>query len=560
MEYIVFLIGFVLFIVFVFVKEYLSSLKRNKEREKSLYEDYGKFKERKYPAERYERIGSYYKKHQKPGQVDDITWNDLNMDELFKRMNFTCCAAGEEYLYYTLRDTTKTSGELEHFEELVRFFSENPRERVELQLLLCKLGYTGKFSLYDYLDNLDYLGERTNRAAVLRNLLFLFLVLLIPFVMWPAILGIVLLIIYSITSYYGKKADIEPYIISFVYIVRLLESCDGILKLSMPVCRKEKELIREHNKKMEAMRRGSFWVFWGNRGASTGNPLEMVFDYLRIIFHIDLIQFNRMLHQLRTHIEDVDVLIGQVGLLEAAISVGAFRLSLEEGWCEPEFTGERELLITEGYHPLLTHPVKNSVKARRGVLLTGSNASGKSTFLKMVAINAILARTIHTCTARHYSAGLFCVMSSMSLRDDIEGGESYYIVEIKSLKRILQAAGEQGECVLCFVDEVLRGTNTVERIAAAAQILKSLAEERFLCFAATHDIELTELLKNFYDNYHFEEEIREGDILFPYKLLPGRATSRNAIKLLEIMGYEEKIIRSAEAMAEDFVSTGIWRG
>lgn len=560
MEYIIFLIGFALFIVFVFVKEYLSSRKRNKERERSLYEDYGKFKERKYAAERYERIGSYYKKHQKPGQVDDITWNDLNMDEIFKRMNFTCSAAGEEYLYYTLRDATKTPGELEHFEELVRFFTEHPRERVKLQLLLYKLGYTGKFSLYDYIDHLDYLGERTNRADVMRNLLFLFFALLIPFVMWPAILGIMLLVIYNITSYYGKKADIEPYIISFVYIVRLLECCDEISKLSLPSCEKEKELIREHSKRMETMRRGSFWVFWGNGGTATGNPLETIFDYLRIIFHIDLIQFNKMLNQLRAHLEDVDVLIGQVGLLETAISAGAFRLSLEEGWCEPEFTAERELVITEGYHPLLTHPVKNSVRTRKGVLLTGSNASGKSTFLKMVAVNAILARTIHTCTARYYSAGLFTVMSSMSLRDDIGSGESYYIVEIQSLKRILQAAGDQGNCVLCFVDEVLRGTNTVERIAAATQILKSLAGERFLCFSATHDIELTELLKNFYDNYHFEEEIKEGDILFPYKLMPGKAASRNAIKLLEIMGYEEEIIRSAEAMAEEFVSTGIWKG
>ena len=83
--------------------------------------------------------------------------------------------------------------------------------------------------------------------------------------------------------------------------------------------------------------------------------------------------------------------------------------------------------------------------------------------------------------------------------------------------------------VLCFVDEVLRGTNTVERIAASTQILKSLCHPGVLCFAATHDIELTELLQKDFDNYHFEEDIRDGDIFFNYRIKEGRATTRNAI-------------------------------
>lgn len=87
--------------------------------------------------------------------------------------------------------------------------------------------------------------------------------------------------------------------------------------------------------------------------------------------------------------------------------------------------------------------------------------------------------------------------------------------------------------MLCFVDEVLRGTNTVERISASTEILKSLSAEQVLCFAATHDVELTELLAKEYDNYHFEEEIVEGDVRFNYRLLTGKATTRNAIKLLE---------------------------
>ena len=214
--------------------------------------------------------------------------------------------------------------------------------------------------------------------------------------------------------------------------------------------------------------------------------------------------------------------------------------------------------MENGWHPLLSHPVKNTIRADRGVLLTGSNASGKSTFLKMVAVNAVLAQTIHTCTAESYHAPIFRIFSSMALRDSIENGESYYIVEIRSLKRILDVAEERKSPVLCFVDEVLRGTNTVERIAAATQILIHLAESGALGFAATHDIEMTELLKEQYDNYHFEEVIKDGDIMFPYQLLPGKASTRNAIRLLQMMGYNEEIIKKASRQAEHFLETGKW--
>jgi DNA mismatch repair ATPase MutS len=98
----------------------------------------------------------------------------------------------------------------------------------------------------------------------------------------------------------------------------------------------------------------------------------------------------------------------------------------------------------------------------------------------------------------------------------------------------------------------------VERIAASTQILKALGSGDFLCFAATHDIELTELLSDEFDNYHFEEEVRDSDVVFPYKLLAGKAVTRNAIKLLEAMGYPREIIAGAESQAGHFISTGKW--
>jgi DNA mismatch repair ATPase MutS len=80
-----------------------------------------------------------------------------------------------------------------------------------------------------------------------------------------------------------------------------------------------------------------------------------------------------------------------------------------------------------------------------------------------------------------------------------------------------------------------------------------------LCFAATHDIELTHLLEDKYDNRHFEEEVKNGDIIFSYRLLDGRSHTRNAIKLLEIIGFSEDIIEKADNMAKNFLDKGEWK-
>lgn len=593
MEYLVFILTMAAFVLVIFIMESVRARNEEKRFTLSLYQNYGRIAEKEYSLERFVRMDSYFSRHKKDGQLDDITWNDLGMDEIFKRMNDTLSASGEEYLYYTLRTLKQSDEELSHLEDVIQFFSGHPDDRVKVQLAARRLGYTGKYSLYDYLDNLDILGERSNRKNIVLDLLYLPLI----GVMWVnfslAIIGIVVLIIYNIISYFKEKDEIDPYITSFSYVMRLMQACGELEKINVPVCSGEWEEIRKARKSLQGMKRNSYWVVSPYRGNASGDVLAIVMDYIRMIFHVDLIKFNGMLKVLRGHIEEVDALIGVMGYVETAIAIGAFRVSLEsvepggvkadepgtveagapgaareaepgnlqssKGWCVPEFIGEEQIEIAQGYHPLLKAPVKNGITAGRGVLLTGSNASGKSTFLKTVAINAILAQTVHTCAADVYRAPFFHVYSSMALKDDITSGESYYIVEIKALKRILDAAAQKSTMILCFVDEVLRGTNTVERIAASTQILKSLGHSGILCFAATHDIELTELLQGDFDNYHFEEDVRDGDIFFNYRLKSGKATTRNAIKLLELMGYDRAVIEKASAQAEYFVAAGTWK-
>lgn len=574
MEYIIFAVVMAGFVLLFMLKGLYDYKKSEKKFVENLYETYGVLPQREYKPEQFESISHYFLKHKDGFCIDDITWNDLNMDEIFIRLNYTYSSAGEEYLYYILRKPCTDEAEFAHREEIIEFFRTHPDQRVACQVVFHQLGRTGKFSVYDYLDYLDELGERSNLPDYISICLLLASVLFMFVNMPLGLTAFVCVLVSNNVSYFKVKEEIDPYITSFTYVFRVLEAVKKLQEkgarfqkpdpqkadtLKADVLAGELEVLKKCCKSMNGFKRGSFLVMSGGRMSGANNPLEMILDFIRMGFHVDLIKFNQMLAQVRRNLPEIDTMITVLGRIEAMIAIGAYRQSLAF-FSVPEFTSGTELKAEDLYHPLIENPVKNSIRTDKSVLITGSNASGKSTFLKTVAINSIFAQTIHTCLAKSYRGALFYTISSMSLKDDIQTGESYYMVEVKALKRILDLRSASDMPVLCFVDEVLRGTNTVERIAASTQILRSLSRGNCLCFAATHDIELTHLLEDIYCNYHFSEEIEEDDIFFSYKMMEGRAGTRNAIRLLSIMGYEQEIVQEAEQMAEDFLQTGVWHG
>ena len=556
MEYIVFCVVALAVILFIFVQGKMNEKRQLEHFKQCLREQRGKAPDKEYKIERFIRIPGYFEKHQQGFQIDDITWNDLGMDEVFRRINYSVSSTGDEVLYHMLRTPCLERERLEHFEEMVTFFSEQEEELIKYQCAMRKLGSTGKYSLYDYLYYLERLDRHDSKKDILSNLLLVGLIIFAYFNLAMGVAAILIWTLYQLQRYFKVKNSYEPYLTSLAYIMRMIDVGQEVSEELPEVCEKERKLIREAAKSLKKAKKGSNWVFGSLY--KTGSPTDVIFDYVRMFFHVDLIYFNHMLDEIMLHKDQVDQMITAMGTVEAAGSVALYRASLDKGWCKPEFcTGE--LLIENGYHPLLTNPVKNTIQTGKNVLLTGSNASGKSTFLKTAALASLLAQTINTVTADKYVAPFYHLYSSMSLRDDLDSGDSYYIVEIKSIKRILDGMKNCDGKILCFVDEVLRGTNTVERIAASTQILLSMSGDKMQCFAATHDIELTGLLEECYENYHFEEEIKDGDVLFNYRLQKGKATTRNAIKLLEIMGYEQEIIEKARTQADLFLKQGIWQ-
>jgi len=487
--------------------------------------------------------------------IDDITWNDLDMDTIFMLLNNTQSSVGQDYLYYMLRKPEFDRNILKDRDKLIEYFRTHAIEREQLQYIFFQIGRS-KLAVTDYIYDLTDLKRESNTKHILGNSA-IFLSIALLFAAPP--IGIFALIGsmgYALISYYKRKGDIQPYILSFNTILKILAASDKIEKLDIDAIAPYVEKMTKDKAALKNFRKNSFWVM--SSGSPSSGIEESILEYIRMIFHVDIIKFNSMIEQVRQFLPQIVGIMENIGILESTIAIASFREYIG-AYCIPELTYDKnaQLAFENMYHPMIEDPVKNSITVRGGVLLTGSNASGKSTFLKTTAINALLSQSIYTCLAESYRGSFFEVISSMALQDDLMNQESYYIVEIKSLKRILDHLGEE-RCILCFVDEVLRGTNTVERIAASSQILRSLVRDNVICFAATHDIELTHLLDKEYENYHFQEEVVDNDILFNYVLYKGRATTRNAIKLLSIIGYDKEIIKSAEAAAARFVSQGIW--
>ena len=475
------------------------------------------------------------------------------MDGVFTRMNYCLSASGEEYLYYMLR-TPKQTDNFENEEKKIKFFSENDEARLKYQQIFARIGRGNRYSIYDYLKVLNDVGNFSNTKHYLMIALIALTIVIACIKFELGAFLFLAAVVANVIMYFNIKGKIDPYLSTYAYILKALASAKLFKGAGYPELSDDIELLNKSYDSLKGFSNGANVLM---KQAGGGSPADIIMDYVRMITHIDLIKFNKMYRQLMEKKDDLDVIITVIGRLDAYISIACYRESVKGQYCIPVFENG-EMNFENVMHPLIENAVSNSIDTKKGVLLTGSNASGKSTFLKTIGINVLLAQSVHTVLAKSYKAPLLRIYSSMALKDDIYEGDSYYIVEIKSMKRIIDAAKEEGNPVLCFVDEVLRGTNTVERIAASTEILKFLTDSGVNCFAATHDIELTQLLKDKYDLYHFEGNVSDNDVHFDYMLKKGPATNRNAIKLLSVLGYDSSLVDNAQNLAEKFLNTGVW--
>ena len=271
---------------------------------------------------------------------------------------------------------------------------------------------------------------------------------------------------------------------------------------------------------------------------------------------LDIIAYQNIAKILEENKEYLFLIYDLIAQLDFALSLSYYRASIDE-YTNPDFTENNVIELENIYHPLIDNPVKNSIIVDKNIIFTGSNASGKSTFIKSVALNCIMAQSLNTALCSKYKCRFSKVVTSMAIRDDILEGDSYFIAEVKSLKRLLDSLNGNIP-ILAFVDEILKGTNTIERISASASVLKYVGRTNARMLVATHDIELTQMITTGYDNYHFRETITDTNVLFDYKLKYGPSTTRNAIKLLKVMDFKTSVVNDANNIYDSFIKSEKW--
>jgi len=483
--------------------------------------------------------------------IDDTTWNDLSGDYVFKHINQGLSTSGEQYLYYLLRSPAIDKAEYDRRAKLYELMESNPDLRLKLQVILAKLGRRRAVRTCEvYQPPSHDLGRMLIYIIAVLLLIGSAISLVFSMAMLPVAIALfVILPIYHSNTVNRMYVDFA----TLNYSISMLFAAKKVQKLShteldefMSPCYAALERTKSIS------RIGSF---------PSKDILGEFSELINSFLYLDLIFYELLKNRLGKHHKDIFLVHEHLGRLDSAIAVASYRKRLP-AYVEPDIDFESSTVHFYGeglIHPHLANAVPNDFDTGSSVLLTGSNASGKSTFLKTVALNAIFAQSICTVLGTRYAAPAFRIYTSMAISDDLLAGESYFISEIKSLKRITEADATE-QPLLCVIDEVLRGTNTVERIAASSELLKHLNTEKSLCLAATHDVELCTLLEGQYRLLHFEESVTEdGKVLFDYLIKEGPATTRNAIKLLGSMGFDKDLVNRAYEKAEQYSVEGKWR-
>ncbi|MBQ9233525.1 MAG: DNA mismatch repair protein MutS [Lachnospiraceae bacterium] len=232
--------------------------------------------------------------------------------------------------------------------------------------------------------------------------------------------------------------------------------------------------------------------------------------------------------------------------LEELISLSVLGCIRETAWADIEVNDNKAFLLgTDMYHPLINPDtvVSNSIELKGGItIITGSNMSGKTTFLRTIAVNLVLAYMGAPVCAKEFKAGYMKLFTSMRVMDDVAHGISTFYAEILRIKAMAEYK-EKEVPMICLIDEIFKGTNSADRIVGAKEAITRLAGDRCITAVSTHDFELCDIEDkdgHKAENYHFEEYYDNDELRFDYKICDGRCTTTNALAILRMAGFDIK--------------------
>ena len=477
-------------------------------------------------------------------RLDDRTWRDLDLDDVFHSLDHAASEPGRQYLYHLLRSPRSSSEPLARFDGAVRGFGKD------------------EFVANQARDALALLGDQ--RAASLQELIFgdlpgrprfwwLFPLLtassvacLALITIWPRAglvwLGLCVVNI-GVQLYY--KPRVKRFIPALHELPAFLRVAARLGELPIAGCSEETTILRAGANELNALRLQSLWLMFEPDQAD--GLAATIYEYINLLFLLDVNAFVFATETLRDSANVVRKMFKSLGALDAAQSVAKWRRTLPH-WVTPDFTSARKALHADQLaHPLLADAVANSLEVvGKSVLITGSNMSGKTTFVRTLGVSAVLAQTLYTVYASEWRAPMLRVRTSIGRTDSLIEGKSYYLAEVESVLALIHAK-EDGHQHLFLLDEIYRGTNTTERVAAAYAVLAWLTRGLDMVIVATHDLELRDLLGDAYDTHHFREQVADDNLTFDYRIQSGPSSTRNAIALLKVMQYPDELVADALA-------------
>ena len=480
-------------------------------------------------------------------QVDDQTWYDLALHKVFDQLNYTQSSIGAEALYQKMRLLTFQPDD--SLRELEEFFERQPDLRLRVQVIMNQLGKKNHNMARSIVANP---GNQDSRIYLS---LYIFLACLpvlslffLPFFKIQAfsvlIASVTFNIIFSSIRNWSNKTRLDQ----VSYLVRIFASAEKLSRLALPKQEALKQAVQPFKKTK---------VISSILQSPTGSSeMEIILIYLNFLFLIPQIAQIYIYQQVRAHQKEAQETINLLGELEVAISLLRHK---RDGKlvCHPCFKQDGGIKGKGIYHPLLADPVANDVSFEKNMVISGDNASGKSTYLKMVAINCILAQGLGFAYGESLELSYGHVMTSMDVSDDIEVGDSYFITESKTILRMIENLKKPGFHYF-FIDELFKGTNTIERIGAGLGIVRWLSGRNCLYMISSHDIELVVASGAVNDNYHFDSRYVDGKIVFDYHIKQGAAVTKNAVNTLKSLHFPSEITLTAQELIEQYEETVKW--
>jgi len=487
-------------------------------------------------------------------QVNRQTMNDIDFLDLFSFIDRTTSKIGQQFFFNQLLHPTNDHKSLQHLNERAQLLTNNKELRQQVQKDLIGLSGSDAYYVSSLLE--ERLLERPSWFYLLYiNLAVTLVTLCLSFVYPLALIFLIGPITINMFVSYWNKSNTFFFLRSFPQLSVLIDVSEKMSHKNLVYGIEE---VKESINSLKPFQWKMAFLSLSSDGTikdELNQAATYLLELLKGFFLVEVFTLFQLTKELESKRDSIRVLFDYIGNIDAALSIASLRAG-DKKTCLPVFTPPMKGLQTRKiYHPLIKDCVKNDLIIKdKSILITGSNMSGKTTFLRTVAINSLLAQTIYTVFADEFQSPMLRQFSSIRIDDNLLEGKSYYYEEVNTIGSLIAEVNSPSQNIF-LLDEVFKGTNTIERIAAAKASLSYLNQGPNLVIVSTHDLELPAMLQDQFDQYHFSESIENDKLHFDHKIKQGPLLSGNAIRILQLSNYPDEVIKEAKELRRTLAST-----